>query len=473
MGKYSRLGKNTLLVFVGNMGSKLISLLMLPFYTAWLSVADYGVTDLVLVYVSFLLSIVTFCLADAVFIFPKGQSKDLQKKYFSSGFFIATIGLGVTALLFYLIQLYLVYIKSINSFTEYVWIIYFILVASFLQSYTQQFSRSLDKITVYAISGVVLTASTAILSFLLIPRYKLNGYFLAQIISLILSSIYTFFASKSYQYLSLYSLSKKYYKEMLHYSIPLIPNGVMWWVVSGLNRPIMEKYLGLQEIGLFAVANKFPSVIAILFSVFIYSWQISVLEEFSKEGYAKFYNKVLHIVFSLLILLSCGMAIFSPLIISIVVDAKFTEASKFIPLLSLGAVFSSFSGMIGANFSAVRKSKYYFYSSAWGALGSIVLSFILIPLYGLYGACLAVIGSLFLMTLARLKYSWQYVHLDNIYKYIIMIVINVLLILSLSFVKDLVYSYFSIIFLIILYIAVNRSLFLDLKIVLQNRRKLK
>jgi O-antigen/teichoic acid export membrane protein len=72
MGKYSRLGKNTLLVFVGNAGAKLIGLLMLPFYTRWLSGEDYGTTDIISVYATLLLSVVTACIADAVFIFPKG-----------------------------------------------------------------------------------------------------------------------------------------------------------------------------------------------------------------------------------------------------------------------------------------------------------------------------------------------------------------------------------------------------------------
>lgn len=48
MNKYKRLGKNTLLVFIGNAGSKLIGLVMLPFYTSWLSVEDYGVTDIIM-----------------------------------------------------------------------------------------------------------------------------------------------------------------------------------------------------------------------------------------------------------------------------------------------------------------------------------------------------------------------------------------------------------------------------------------
>ena len=41
------MGKNTLLMFLGNIGSKSLSFLMLPFYTSFLSVADYGTVDLI------------------------------------------------------------------------------------------------------------------------------------------------------------------------------------------------------------------------------------------------------------------------------------------------------------------------------------------------------------------------------------------------------------------------------------------
>lgn len=76
MDKYSRLGKNTLLVFLGNAGSKLIGLIMLPLYTRWLSVDDYGLTDILNVYVSLLLGVVTCCIAESLFIFPKGVDEE-------------------------------------------------------------------------------------------------------------------------------------------------------------------------------------------------------------------------------------------------------------------------------------------------------------------------------------------------------------------------------------------------------------
>ena len=124
MNKYKRLGKNTLLVFIGNAGSKLIGLVMLPFYTSWLSVEDYGVTDIINVYVSFLVSIVSCCIAESIFIFPKGQKVEKQKQYFSSGIVFVLQAFFVSFLLFGTVD----FVSSIygfsNSFTDYLWLIY-------------------------------------------------------------------------------------------------------------------------------------------------------------------------------------------------------------------------------------------------------------------------------------------------------------------------------------------------------------
>lgn len=75
MSKYSRLGKNVSLMFLGNIGSKVLTFLMLPFYTSQLSVGDYGTIDLIQVYVTLLTGIVTCCLTEAIFVFPKNSAK--------------------------------------------------------------------------------------------------------------------------------------------------------------------------------------------------------------------------------------------------------------------------------------------------------------------------------------------------------------------------------------------------------------
>lgn len=303
MNKYKRLGKNTLLVFIGNAGSKLIGLVMLPFYTSWLSVEDYGVTDIINVYVSFLVSIVSCCIAESIFIFPKGQKVEKQKQYFSSGIVFVLQAFFVSFLLFGTVD----FVSSIygfsNSFTDYLWLIYGLMAATLLQQFFQQFTRSIDKMIVYGMAGIVLTLLTAICSFILIPLKGVVGYVLSLILANLFTGVYSFFFSGSYKYCSPGSVNNEYCREMLQYSVPLIPNGVMWWLVNALNRPIMETYVGLHGIGLFAVANKFPGIIAMIFTIFVSSWQISVLEEYGKDGYASFYNKIFRGVLLILLVL--------------------------------------------------------------------------------------------------------------------------------------------------------------------------
>ena len=54
MNENKRLIKNTGIIAIGNIGTKLISFLLLPLYTTLLSTAEYGTFD-------YIISIATFC----------------------------------------------------------------------------------------------------------------------------------------------------------------------------------------------------------------------------------------------------------------------------------------------------------------------------------------------------------------------------------------------------------------------------
>ncbi|MEN2413836.1 lipopolysaccharide biosynthesis protein [Flavobacterium mesophilum] len=436
MSKFKELGKNTVLVFVGNIGSKMIAFLMLPFYTKWLSVEDYGTSDNALIYVNLLIGIFTLSISESIFIFPKDQEFSKQKQFFSSGFIGSLILLFVTAFLLYGTKEILIEQKILKSITDNMEYIYLLIVSLFLQTFLQQFARSINKILVYAISGVVLTLLTAFFSIVLVHKFGLKGFFIAQILSYFISAIYAFMHSKSYKYFSFNALSFDRYKEMAKYSVPLIPNAIMWWLVGSLNRPIMEEYLGMHAIGLFAVAYKFPSLINVLFSVFMVSWQISVIEEYKKENYEKFYNQVLKLVFIFLGICVITLSALGKSLTALVTDVKFLDAWLYIPILSLASLFSSISGFVGANFSATRESKYYFYSSVWGAVIAVIFNFLLIPLWGLYGAVISTGLSHFVMMLSRIKYSWRSAKIYNLAFYIMMLLIITIMILCFSFLEN-------------------------------------
>lgn len=142
-------------MFIGDAGSKLVELLMLPFYTRCLSVEDYGTTDIINVYVTFLLSIVSCCIAELIFIFPKGQTYEKQREFLSSGLAFLIIAFLITGIIFAGVSIVTDCYSIGNSFTQYLVNICFV-YSSLCQQLFQHFARNVDHIMVFSVAGIVL-----------------------------------------------------------------------------------------------------------------------------------------------------------------------------------------------------------------------------------------------------------------------------------------------------------------------------
>ncbi len=432
MGKYKTLAKNTGFVFIGTIGSKVINFIMLPLYTHWLTPSEFGSVDTMNTYAMFIVGFVCLCIPDAIFVFPKNVDDKKKSEYFSSGLSFSLIALSLSAFLFYSVSELMDYYGWNNVFSNYVWLIYGLMVSTFLQNYFQSFTRSLDKMMHYSIAGIVLTFAIAFFSILFIPKLGLYGYAYALIAAHVVTAIYSFIAAKSYKYLTLHNSTVSSVKEMLAYSAPLLPNGIMWWLVDGVNRPVMEKFLGLSAIGIYAVAQKFSGLLYSMLNVFTLAWSNSALDEFGKPGFEKFYNNYLKMLSVILVLGGIVICAFCRLLVQIFTSAEYYDAYKYIPVLTLSVLFSGMSGTVGGIFSAVKKSKYFFYSSIYGGISSVIALVSLTPLFGLMGTVISVAVSFFVMLIARIVYSSRYAKIECLstlailfFLYIVIVIVEI------------------------------------------------
>ena len=76
--KYHKLFNNSLLFTIGNLGSKLITFIMLPLYTYKMSTSEFGVTDLAQTTITLLLPIIYLSIFDAVLRFGLDKDSDEQ-----------------------------------------------------------------------------------------------------------------------------------------------------------------------------------------------------------------------------------------------------------------------------------------------------------------------------------------------------------------------------------------------------------
>ena len=376
---------------------------MLPFYTMWLSVEDYGTSDIITVYSTVVLAFVSLCIGEAIFVVPSQKNKEQQQGYFTSSLVFSFLCVFVLCLLF--IVVHFCFNGYSGAFVSNIFYICLITAATLYTTIFQQFCKAINKIIVYATAGVVQTLFVALLGFLLIPRYHLDGYIWCILFSNLVTIVFIFFAAKLHEYVSVRSFSAAKLREMFSYSIPLIPNSVIWLIVSYLNRPLMESTLGLYAIGIYSLANRFPSLINTVYGNFSNSWQISILEQHGREGFNSFYNNVLLISFCFMSLLVVALSLLIKPLVYLFLNANYYEAIVYVPILCLSCIYISLASMAGAIFLAVRKSKYFFYSSIGSAIAAVIFNFLLITKFGIFGACWACVISYVVGGVARLYFA--------------------------------------------------------------------
>ena len=395
MNKKKQLAKNTLIIFMGKVCTQLISFLLLPLYTGCLSTKEYGLVDLIQTYVTLLVPIITLELEMSVFrylIDSRGKQQE-NKKVLSNNFTILIIGLLIFSI-FYVIFTSFVHIP-------YRWLILIDIIVCTCSGNFLQVSRGFGRTLDYSISCIITGITTIISNIILLVGFNFGADGMIMAVANGLCSLYLFFRLKLYSYIDFSLTDKKLIKEMNDYSIPLIPNGVSWWIVNVSDRSIITFVLGNAANGLYAVSNRFPTIISSLLGVFNLSWSESAALHINAEDRDEFFSDVTNTVVKLFSCLGVGMIACMPFVFPILVNAKFNEAFDYIPYLVLGSIFNVLICIYSGVYIAKKLTKQVAITAVLGAIINIVINLVFIRYIGLYAAALSTAISYFIMMLYR------------------------------------------------------------------------
>lgn len=398
MKREKYLFKNTLIITIGNLCTKLITFFLLPLYTAVLSTAEYGTVDLLNTLVSLLLPIVTFQVEQAVFrhLLEARENKEETSKIISTGFYSVII----QCIIYFLIFL------AISPFIKNTYKIFLVtnVIAHIFASLTQQIARGIGKNTNYAISSFIAATTTIVFNVILLVVFKfgVTGMLTATMIGQIVCLIYNMISLKLYKYINLKNYDKKLLKKLWKYSLPLIPNAISWWVFNVSDRVVVSGILGVSYTGLLSAASKFSMVYITFYNIFNISWTEMVSLHIKDADAEEFMNKMVNMIFK--IFLSAGIMIVSimPIVYPIMINKKFIEGYNQVPILMLGSIFNVLVGLISTIYIANKNTKAVANTSIVSAIINLLVHLLLIKKIGLYAASVSTFVSFFIMSLYRL-----------------------------------------------------------------------
>jgi len=202
------------------------------------------------------------------------------------------------------------------------------------------------------------------------------------------------------------SFDKNILNESLNFSIPLLPVIISAFVLNLSDRIFLERYYTLSEVGIYSLGYNLTAVILLIASSFDRAFEptfyrianSSATNTSKKNRIAKYLNIYITIV---LILCFC-IALFSKEIVNILVDQRYWEAYKITMLISLAYVIGISSGVLNKMIYQDKKTKLVMYIDVTGACINIILNFIFIPKYGMYGAAMTTILAVIFIFLLKI-----------------------------------------------------------------------
>lgn len=400
-GRY--LAKNTAIFAIGNVASRLISFFLVPLYTNILTTAEYGVVDLVNTLCTVLAPILILNINEAVMRFALDKGAN-YKKIMSTGLtvFVGAILGGILV------------IPASSLFSEvaqYSTYIYFYTVTLAGSQLFLCYLRGKENIAFYSVGSVLQTMTIALFNilFLAVLHKGIKGYFLAYIISNIITILFAFIAGNVREVIRDYKFDIKLTKAMAAYSVVLIPNTFMWWIMNSSDRVMVTSIIGVAANGIYAVSYKLPSLVSTLTGIFNQAWSYSAIREDGAEDENEYNNMVFNRLISIVMLLSIALLTIVKPFLRLYVGMDYYSAWEYTPFLIIGSAYLTLATFMATSYTVHKDSFGYLFSATFGAALNIVLNFLLIPIIHVYGAAFATCISYIAVFAFRLIHTKKYI----------------------------------------------------------------
>ncbi|MCG1028139.1 oligosaccharide flippase family protein [Virgibacillus halodenitrificans] len=408
--------KDTILYGVANLGSKLLTFLLLPLYTRYFTTEEYGLWDVVLTTTTLLAPFITFELTAAVYRWLIVEKMEEEKVK------IITTGLAViirNLLIFTALSAIVLLIYPI----PYGWTALFLLHTMILSSFLQQCARGLGYNKLFASLGIIQSAVTAMAIIVLIFVFELRveAFFYSAILASVVVIFVAWIAMDFRKYISFHTYSKELLGDFFVYALPIIPGAVSWWVMNLSDRYFIIAFLGVEANGLYAVANKIPALLVMVNTVFSLAWKDHAIISYDSAEKNTYYSSVFQHFFRLMATSVVLIILLAKPLIDIFIGEAFHDAWKYTGILLTGALFSALCQFWGAGFHGAKKTKAIFLTSIAGAGVNVLINVLFIKYWGLYAVAVSTMIAFLVMWVFRVYAARSYFVIDIEYWHFVLL----------------------------------------------------
>ena len=409
MNHKSQLVKNTVIIAIGKLSTQILSYILLPLFTAKMSVGEYGTYDFVCTISMFLCPIITLLMEEAMFRFLIDASTKKEMKNIISQTVLYTL-----AGIFVFIPLASIILKfSTNYSPFFITIFITFVISNIVIALSNALARGLSKIKLYSFSNFILGIGTLILTIIVLVFFpSAGGLLLANAIANILTAIVIFAKLHLKSFMGKYD--KPLMKQMIKYSFPLVPNSISWSIINMSDRIILTKMINSDANGIYAMANKFPNIINVLYGYFYTAWKESAAKIIKDENRKEYYNMIYQDMKRFIYAVTICLIAIMPFVFPIFINKNYDEAFIYIPIIMIATYYSNLSSFYGGIFSAYKDTKIMGTTTFVAAAINLVIDLIFVYKFEIYAACFSTLLADLIVYFYRKKKIEKYIKLKEV-----------------------------------------------------------
>lgn len=398
---------NILIYGIGNIGSKAIAFLLVPFYTYYITPEDFGTYDIYLGFIFLLIPILTFDFRDGVFrLLLETRNTRKRTEIITNAYRIIFRNLLISILLACVVYLF----YPFQYFPE---VIGMLLVVSVNEVHVQIY-RGLDRNRYYVYTGIFSTLLTGLFSILLVAvlHWGVHGIFWSFIISRVAVLMGLEYKMPVFRrYIIPKVKAPLVRRELLSYSLPLLPSVVCWWILSFAGRLVVLHFLGSEANGIYAVASKLAIILGTLALVIYQAWQDTAIKQYHTPDrdvfFSQIFNNYIFYLAVVLVLSSLGLKIFFSWLIAL----QYADSFYYIYPCFLAEFFYAMAAFFDLGYQCSKQTRRILPSIYVMTALNILLNILLVPRWELVGVVIASLVSYGLLFVYRAYDTRRYFHI--------------------------------------------------------------
>lgn len=385
-----RIVNNSILYTLGSLLPQLLSFLLLPVYTSYLSQSDYGVMAYVSAVILYVQLVGTLSVNAYLMRFYFLATSEVEKKRLVGNVFLFIFSTNlITVLAFYVLGPMAISAAGIAiPFQPYFSVA---LLASFFDVFSL-FPQILFRVKEQAGRFLLLTLGTVIL------KYVISLYLIINLGTGVVGKFYADLVVNGVAFLLYLVLIVRNVKfvvdwhqirEAVSFSLPFLVSSLLYLVVDSSDRFFLERNTTLAALGVYSIAVTFASGLSSLTQSMYRAFEPSVYKAWGTSRFDAAIGAIKKYFFAATGAVSLGLCLFLVECVSLLTHGGFELSGRVGPVLMLASAFAAIRLFFDTILIAHKKSSWILAETALGGALSLALNAALIPFFGIWGAATA------------------------------------------------------------------------------------